>query len=166
MDTTKITLRNAQVIFVSLKDEGFGRSITIDATGKETKDAITKWVVDNNIGKNDKAGKPNFKDYEGKQQYQFKMNDNTRFAGLNGLSEKDLGFGSQISLTANAFEYNNKFGQGIGSSLSAVVVERRSPTSSDADLEELLGDAPKEDVIPQADSIVEGEPVDLSEIPY
>ena len=167
MDNTKITLKNVKVVFVSLEDEGFGRSITVDATSKEVKETITKWVKDNNIGKGDNAGKPNFKDYENTTQYQFKMNDNTRFAGINGLSEKDLGFGAQVSLTANSFQYDNKFGKGTGSSLSAVVVEARSPTSADSDLAELLGgmesDAPINDAPPPTD---DDAPIDLSSIPF
>lgn len=160
MDTTKITLRNIEVVFANLVDDGFGRSITINATEREVKDAITKWVKDNNIGKADKAGKPNFKEYEGKEQYSFKMNDNTRFAGLNGLSEKDLGFGSKISLIANAFIYDNKFGKGTGGSLSAVVVEKRASTSADGDLEELMGGAK-----PAAEYIQE-EPISLDDIGF
>jgi hypothetical protein len=135
----KVTLRDAEVVFANLQDEGFGKSITINATDKDVKDAITKWVQDNKIGKGEKAGKPNFKEYEGKIQYSFKINDFTRFAGLNGLSEKDLGFGARVSLTANAFEYDNKFGKGVSGSLSAVVVEKRAQTSADGDLAELLG---------------------------
>ena len=152
MDNTKITLKNVKVVFVSLEDEGFGRSITVDATPKDVKEAITKWVKDNNIGKGDKAGTPNFKDYEQTTQYQFKMNDNTRFAGVNGLSEKDLGFGAQVSLTANSFAYDNKFGKGTGSSLSAVVVEARSPTSADSDLADLMGNLGADDKLPLDDS--------------
>lgn len=140
-DTAKLTLRGVEVIFANLEDEGFGRSITIDATDPNIKKSITEWVKVNKIGKGDKAGVPNFKEYEDKIQYSFKINDFTRFAGLNGLSEKDLGFGAKVSLIANAFEYDNKFGKGISGSLSAVVVERRASTSADADLEELLGGA-------------------------
>lgn len=138
MDNPKLVLRDVAVVFANLEDEGFGRSITVDATDKEVNKAITKWVKDNNIGKGDKAGIPNFKEYEGKTQYSFKLNDFTRFAGLNGLSEKDLGFGARISLVANAFEYDNKFGKGVSGGLSAVVVEKRASTSADGDLEELL----------------------------
>jgi hypothetical protein len=141
MDTTKITLRDVEVVFANLVDDGFGKSITINAADKMVKEVITKWVKENNIGKGAAAGKPNFKEYEGKEQYAFKMNDYTRFAGLNGLSEKDLGFGARISLVANAFAYDNKFGKGMGGSLSAVVVEKRATTSSDGDLESLLGGA-------------------------
>lgn len=160
----KLVLRGVEVVFANLQDEGFGKSITVLATDLEVKKAITKWVVDNKIGKGDKAGKPNFKEYEGKDQYAFKINDFTRFAGLNGLSEKDLGFGARISLIANAFIYDNKFGKGVSGSLSAVVVEKRASTSADGDLEELLGKA-----IDSIDSEVENEPTDedlLSSIPF
>lgn len=139
-DKTKLTLRGVEVIFANLEDEGFGRSITIDVTDPETAKAIKNWVEANNIGKADNAGKPNFKDYEGKKQYAFKINDFTRFAGQNGLSEKDLGFGAKISLVAKAFDYDNKFGKGTSASLSAVLVEQRSSTGADEDLAELLGD--------------------------
>jgi hypothetical protein len=156
----KITLRDCEVIFANLDDQGFGKSITINATDKETQDAITKWVKDNNIGKGDKAGKPNFKEYEGKKQYSFKINDYTRFAGLNGLSEKDLGFGARISIVANAFEYDNKFGHGVSGSLSAVVVEKRATTGADADLADLLGTQPDPVVTDVPDEIP------LSDIPF
>jgi len=161
MDKSKITLRNAEVVFANLVDDGFGKSITINATDKAVKDAITKWVKDNNIGKGDKAGKANFKEYEGKEQYSFKINDYTRFAGLNGLSEKDLGFGAKVSLIANAFIYDNKFGQGVGGSLSAVVTEKRASTSADGDLEELMGN---NTTVPNAD--IEDDPITLGDIPF
>lgn len=160
----KLTLRDVEVVFANLQDEGFGKSITVNATDKATKDAITKWVVDNKIGKGDKAGKPNFKEYEGKEQYAFKINDFTRFAGLNGLSEKDLGFGARISLIANAFEYDNKFGKGVSGSLSAVVVEKRASTSADGDLAELLGDLPSDaPVFTDADAPND---IDINDIPF
>lgn len=156
----KITLRDVEVVFANLADEGFGKSITVNATDKDVKKAITDWVVKNNIGKGDKAGKPNFKEYEGKEQYAFKINDYTRFAGLNGLSEKDLGFGARISLIANAFAYDNKFGKGISGSLSAVVIEKRAATSADGDLAELLGTP---DVVTTP---IDGEPINLADIPF
>lgn len=145
-DTIKITLRGAEVVFANLVDDGFGKSITVNATDPATKKAITDWVERNNIGKGDKAGKPNFKEYEGKLQYAFKINDYTRFAGLNGLTEKDLGFGAKVSLTAIAFDYDNKFGKGTSGSLSAVLVEARASTSADDDLQELMGDAPAQEL--------------------
>jgi len=145
MDKTKLTLRGAQVVFANIEDQGFGRSITVDATDKDTKKAITQWVEDNGIGKS-KPGVANFKDYEGKQQYAFKISDFTQFAGLNGLDKSNLGFGATVSLVANAFEYDNKFGKGVSGSLSAVVVEKRASTGADADLADLLGDAPNNEM--------------------
>lgn len=137
----RIRLNGAEVVFANLDDTGFGRSITIKAQDSETQKAITEWVKENNIGKGTQAGVPNFKDYEGKRQYSFKINDYTRFAGLNGLTVNNLGYGARISLIAQAFEYNNKFGKGTSASLSAVVVEKAADSASDGDLAELLSDA-------------------------
>lgn len=167
----KITLKQAEVVFANLIDEGFGKSLTINATDEEVKKKITKWVKDNNIGKGDKAGKPNFKEYEGKLQYAFKINDYTQFAGLNGLTKDSLGFGAVVSLTAQAFDYDNKFGKGTSAALSAVLVESRAKTGADADLAELMPDdspPPTEADAPQ-DKVVEpedDEEIDTSQIPF
>jgi hypothetical protein len=138
MDKTKIILRGAEVVFANLTDDGFGRSITVNATESKIKDPITTWVKDNNIGKGKNAGVPNFKEYNEKQQYSFKLNDSTRFAGVDGLTKEDLGYGAVISLVANAFEYDNKFGKGVSGSLSAVFVEKRANTAADNDMQELM----------------------------
>ena len=138
----RIRLNNVEVVFANLDDTGYGKSITIAATDPEVVKQITEWVKENNIGKGDKAGVPNFKDYEGKKQYAFKINDYTRFAGLNGLTQNNLGFGARVSLIASAFEWSNKFGSGISSSLTAVLVEKAANSASDGDLAELLGDNP------------------------
>ena len=145
-DKTKLVLKNVGVVFANLEDEGFGRSITVDATDDKVKSAITQWVEDNNIGKGDKAGKPNFKEYEGKFQYSFKLNDRTKFVGLEGLSEKDLGFGATVSVVAKSFQYDNKFGKGTSGNLSAVLVEKGANSSSDSDVAELLGQTVVNDV--------------------
>ena len=138
----RIRLNGVEVVFANLDDTGYGKSITIAATDPEVVKQITEWVKENNIGKGDKAGVPNFKDYEGKKQYAFKINDYTRFAGLNGLTQNNLGFGARVSLIAQAFEWSNKFGSGISSSLTAVLVEKAANSASDGDLAELLGDNP------------------------
>jgi TusA-related sulfurtransferase len=138
----RIRLNNVEVVFANLDDTGYGKSITIAATDPEVQKEIAEWVKENNIGKGDKAGVPNFKDYEGKKQYAFKINDYTRFAGLNGLTQNNLGFGARVSLIASAFEWSNKFGSGISSSLTAVLVEKAANSASDGDLAELLGDNP------------------------
>ena len=151
----KIYLKGVKVVFASLQDEGFGKSITVDATDKDIKSGIEQWVKENKIGKTN-PGVTNFKDYEGTIQYAFKLNDKTKIVYRTGVSEGDLGWGSVVSLSANAFEYNNKFGKGTSASLSAVVVEKGAASGADDDLAELLEDA----------DIEGGEAVDLSTIPF
>lgn len=142
----KIKLSNVTVVFANLKDEGFGKSITVNVTDPEIQKKITEWVQTNKIGKGDKAGKPNFKEYqpEGGEktiQYAFKINDYTKFVGRDGLTAEDLGYGAEISLIAQAFEYDNKFGKGTSASLSAVLIEKAVRTSADDDVDELLMEA-------------------------
>lgn len=160
MDSTKLKLEHVSIVFANLVDDGFGRSLTIDATDKEVRDKITKWVKENNIGKGDKAGVPNFKEYEGKTQYAIKISDFTQFAGLNGLTKDNLGFGAKVSLVAASFQYDNKFGKGVSANLSAVLVEERAKTGADADMAELMGS--------QLDTVVEvtDEPINLNDIPF
>ena len=161
----KLTLENVEVVFANLVDEGFGKSITVNATEDEVKKKITDWVKTNKIGKGDKAGTPNFKDYEGKQQYAFKINDYTQFGGINGLTKDNLGFGATVSLTAKAFAYDNKFGKGTSGALSAVVVKERAKTGADADLAELMGDE-----TPTATGLEDttdyDKPINMGDIPF
>ncbi|MBA3678603.1 hypothetical protein H0W80_00145 [Candidatus Saccharibacteria bacterium] len=142
----KIKLNNVKVVFANMKDEGFGRSITIDATNPETQKTINEWVKDNNIGKADNAGKANFKEYEPEVgdkviQYSFKINDYTKIVGVNGLVSDDLGYGAVVSIMAQAFQYDNKFGKGTSASLTAVLITASVRTSSDDDVDELLSEA-------------------------
>lgn len=154
MDETnkKLKLKGVKVVFYNPEDEGFGTSITI-AVDDEAKKLITDWVKANNIGK-DNPGVPNFKDYTNEKtgetttQYSFRLNEYTRYAGINGLSEKDLGYGAVVDLIANAFEYNNKFTSGktrVGQSASAIVVRSGATSGGDADLNELLSDYGEEE---------------------
>lgn len=147
----KLKLKNVKVVFYNPEDEGFGTSITIDCTDEATKTQIEEWVKKNNIGK-DTPGVPKFKEYtpEGKEptlQYAFRINEFTKYAGLNGLSQADLGYGAVVDLIAQAFVYNNKFTGGkdrVGQSVSAVVVRSGAVSGGDADLQELLGDVAEE----------------------
>lgn len=124
MDNKIIVLTHVNVIFSELVDKGFGRSITIDATDKEVQKSITEWVKANNIN----GGTPKFKEYtnekDGKTtiQYNFKLSDYTQIDGKDGLGEKELGYGAVINLQARAYEYENKFGKGISSSLDGIFV--------------------------------------------
>lgn len=124
MDNKIIVLTHVNVIFSELVDKGFGRSITIDATDKEVQKSITEWVKENNIN----GGTPKFKEYtnekDGKTtiQYNFKLSDYTQINGKDGLGEKELGYGAVVNLQARAYEYENKFGKGISSSLDGIFV--------------------------------------------
>lgn len=136
-----IVLRSVKVVFANLVDEGFGTSITIDATDQEVRDRISKWVAENKIGRTN-PGVANFKEYtpEGGDttyQYTFKLNDKTAVVALDNARKEDLGFGSLIDLTATAFEYDNKFGKGVSQSLNAVLV-RSNYTGNESAAEELL----------------------------
>lgn len=159
----KIYIKNVRVIFATLEDEGFGRSITIDATDKDIKKGIEDWVKANKIGK-DHPGEANFKTYEDVIQYNFRLNDKTKFVYRSGVPEGSLSYGAEISLSANAFEYNNKFGKGFSASLSAVVVEKAASTGADADIAELLDLS--EDEKAAVDKVGGGTPIDVSEIPF
>ena len=156
----KLKLKNVEVVFANLEDEGFGRSLTIKVTSENEK-AINEFFRVNQIG-NDKSkviGEPNYKEYEGTKQLSIRLNDNTRFAGLNGLDQLDLGFGARIDCIVNAFEYNNKFTRGetfVGASLSAVLILSGKKTGADADLNELLNEAQEREFV-QGDEFVQKE---------
>jgi len=141
---TKLILRDVKVVFVNLIDEGFGTSITIDSTEKTVKEKISDWVAENMIGK-DTPGVAIFKEYTPEEgntvfQYSFKINKYTKYKGLEGLTEENIGFGSVIDLVVNAFPYDNKFGQGVSQSLSAVLIKTEGTTSADKDMAELISD--------------------------
>lgn len=143
----KLRIDGAQIIFANLEDSGFGTSLTIKVT-PEIEEKVTKFWAVNQIG-NEKTviGEPNFKMYEQTKQLSLKVNDATKFAGVNGLNTDNLGFGATVNFILNAFEYNNKFTKGqtyVGASLSAVVILSGRKTGADADLNELMGDLPEQ----------------------
>ena len=145
---SKIKVVNAEVIFANLVDEGFGTSLTIKLTPEIEKQIKEFWKT-NNIG-NEKTviGEPNIKEYEGTRQLSLKINEHTKFAGLNGLTTDNLGFGARINFFLNAFEYKNKFTKGktyTGASISAAVILEGKRTGADADLSDLLNDLRDED---------------------
>ena len=149
----KIKVVNAEVVFASLVDEGFGTKLTIKLT-PEIEKQITEFWKANNIG-NEKTviGEPNIKDYEGTRQLSLKINEHTKFAGLNGLTTDNLGFGARVNFFLNAFEYKNKFTKGktyTGASISAVVILEGKRTGADADLSDLLNDLGDEATITES----------------
>ena len=150
-ESTKLKLKNVKVVFFNPEDEGYGTSITIDCTDEAVKKQITDWVKENNIGK-DNPGVANIKEYKPEEgdvvyQYQFKINDFTKYAGIDGLGKDDLGYGAVVDLIATAYVYCNKFTGGkdkIGQSVSAIVVKSGASAGGDADLQELLSEVSEE----------------------
>lgn len=157
-DPKKIKLTDAKVVFYTgpedEKAEEFGTSITIALT-PEQKKQVEDFCKANNVGKNGDAnrGVANIKQYTNEEtgdttdQYTLKFNEHTQFAGLNGLGQKDLGYGATVNVIANAYDYV-KFGGGTAVSASAIVVKQGASSSNSADLEELLdelGENPQED---------------------
>lgn len=160
---TKLKLQKVKVVFYNPEDEGFGTSITIDCTDPAVKKQIEDWVKENNIGK-DNPGVANIKEYTNENtgettlQFAFKINEYTKYAGINGLSQTDIGYGAVVDLIAQAYTYNNKFTSGkdrVGQSASAIVVRSGATSGGDADLAELLGDLGEE---PEEETEVSGVP--------
>lgn len=146
----KLRIDGAEIIFANLEDTGFGTSLTIKVT-PEIEEKLNKFWEVNQIG-NDKTviGVPNYKMYEETKQLSLKVNEATKFAGVNGLNTDNLGFGATVNFILNAFEYNNKFTKGqtyVGASLSAVVILTGRRTGADADLSELLNDLPESKIL-------------------
>lgn len=145
----KIKIENAEIVFANLVDNGFGTSLTIKVT-PEIEKQLTEFWEKNKIG-NEKTiiGVPNFKMYEETKQISLKINDNTKFAGLNGLTKESLGFGARVNFFLNSFEYNNKFTKGktyIGASISACVILSGKKTGADADLSDLLNEINEDEI--------------------
>lgn len=165
-ENTKIKLKGVKVVFFNPEDEGFGTSITIDCTEPSVKKQIEDWVKANNIGK-DTPGEAKIKEYTNEKsgettlQYAFKVNDYTKYAGINGLTKEDLGYGAVVDLIAQAYVYNNKFTAGkdrVGQSASAIVVRSGATTGGDADLAELLDDLGEEGEEPKEETKAESIP--------
>lgn len=138
----KEIVKNAKVLFFSPEDQGFGTSITIEVT-EPIYQQLSAFYEKNNVGNPNKTevGKLNIKEYEGTYQFSLKVNAHTKYAGLNGLTVSDIGFGSTIDLLINTFEYNNKFTKGntyVGVSVSAVLVLSACKSGGTDDLNVLM----------------------------
>lgn len=140
-----LTLLNAEVVFVNLLEEsGFKPSVTIKVTPEFEKQISAFWA-ENQIGKTGQ-GVAVFKEYTNKEnvttrQFNVALNPTVKFAGINGLTEKDLGFGAVVNMVINCFTYNNKFSGGKdrqSTNVAACVILRGRKTGNDAVLSELL----------------------------
>ena len=163
-DPKKIKINDAKVVFYTGPDDDkaaeYGTSLTIALTPAQKKQ-IEDFCKPNNVGKNGdpKRGIANIKQYTNEEtgettdQYTIKFNEHTKFAGLNGLSQNDLGYNAVVNIIANCYDYN-KFGGGTAISASAIVVKQGAASNNDADLEELLNDLGEEAVAEDTSSPV------------
>ena len=126
-DKKLIVLKGVNVIFSELKDKGYGRSLTIDATDPAIQKEINAWVKTNGIS----GGEPKYKEYVDKDkhttiQYTFKLSEYTKIAGrtVDGKTygETELGYKAKVNLQARAYTYKNKFGEGKSASLDGIFV--------------------------------------------
>lgn len=144
-----LVLKDVPVLFSNFdKDDEFGRSITIDVTDPAIRDEITKWVRRNMVGliisgrnKNEDnyKGEPNFKEYNDTVQYTLKLNKNNDPAFKSECGDatlKDVRYTARISLVAQAFKFDNKFGSGVSASIiSLALTKKPEGTDGTAELE-------------------------------
>ena len=144
-----LVIKDVPVLFSNFdKDDEFGRSITIDVTDQSVRDAIADWVKRNNVGlitsgrnKNVATYKPepNFKEHNDTIQYTLKLNKNTDPAFKSECGEatlKDVRYTARISLVAQAFKFDNKFGSGNSASvISVALTSKPQGTDGTAELE-------------------------------
>lgn len=150
-DPAKLKLSNCLVRYYTgeedPKAQEFGTSISIDITDENRKAIEDYWKV-NKIGKNGdrNQGIPNIKEAVDKETgdkifdyLQLKFDKNTQWAGIDGLSQEDMGRGAKVNLILKCWPYN-KIGSGIMVRPTAVVVLQRGAGNNGDDLAELLED--------------------------
>ena len=144
-----LVLKDVPVLFSNFdKDDEFGRSITIDVTDPTVRDEIDRWVKRNNVGlitsgrnKNEDNYKavPNFKEYNDTMQYTLKLNKNNDPAFKSECGDatlKDVRYTARISLVAQAFKFDNKFGSGVSASIISIALTKKPEgTDGTAELE-------------------------------
>ena len=162
METDKLTLKSVTVKFVNGADSKYGESFAvlvdehIDGEPEEWEgdskafEAITKWVKANKIGRGDKAGKPQFSEYNKDEvhtkYFYFRPSWDTEYTDLNGekLSFGDIRPGSIISLTARAFPYSytdaGETVSGVTHKLTSVVVMKMGKNTAWEDTQGLLAE--------------------------
>lgn len=122
MTDNSIELKHVKVVFAELEDTGFGKSVTIDATKPEVKEAIEDWASAQGL-------KNPIKPYTNKEgqttfQAQFKLSNYTQFGG-----EGEVKRGALINMVVRPYEYDNKFGKGKSSSILAIYVVEAGKSS-------------------------------------
>lgn len=162
-DPKKLKLSGCKVVFYDTIEEaakkGFKPSFTVELTDEQVKE-VNDFYAENKIGKNGdpNKGKSPVKQYTNEKtgkttnQVTVKYGDKTQWAGVNGLSQEDMGYGAVVNLIISAFEYSIYTG-GIGARASAVVLTSGAGSGSE-DLAELMSD------------LGEDTDVDASDVPF
>ncbi len=120
----KLVIHKARVIFYNKEDEGFGKSITIDATSPSVLKVIKEFCKDmGKFNKKTKEKEPSaiIKKYEDKEQATFRINDYTKIIA-GEFDPNKLAYNSIVSLVVSKFDYDNKFGQGTSNSISIIKI--------------------------------------------
>lgn len=137
----KLILKGAKVLFIELKDKDFGSSITIDVTDGTMRSAIETYYAGEGLT-------PKFKDYTNKntgevtKQFSIKLASFVKIqdeAGNeysiddveNKLSQIKLAFGAIVNLAIRSYEYDNKFGKGKSTSVSALKITKGAELKDD-----------------------------------
>ena len=139
-----LILRQAKVLFYQeVSDNGYKPSITIEVT-QENHPLLEKFWSDNKIGKSGQSvpvGQMNLKEHNGTYQLAIKLSPSTKYAGISGLKQSDIGFGAIVDLYISAYEYSNAFTGGrtfVGVSVSSVLITQAAQTGGQQTLQELL----------------------------
>lgn len=151
-DPAKLKLNNCVVRYYndenSPKADTYGTSISIEINDENRKAIEDYWKV-NKIGKNGdrNQGIPNIKEAKDRETGEkifdylsIKFDDNTQWAGIDGLSKDDMGRGARVNLILKCWSYN-KVGGGVMVRPSAIVVLQRGVGDNGNDLAELLEEA-------------------------
>lgn len=146
----KLVLRDQKLIFADINNKHFGSSITIDITAEENRKEIEKFYDDNGLKP------PRYKEYfeketgEGVKQITIRLAKFAKIADrddkiyeLDDLTQEDaemikLIAGAKINLTIRVFKYENDFGSGKSSSVSAIKIVSFEEENKEDDLNELL----------------------------
>lgn len=162
----KLKLSNCKVLFYNAPGsedaKKYGQTFTINLNEEQQKYINEFWKT-NNVGKasDPNRGTPRIKQYtnektgETTHQLTLKYTNKTQWAGKDGLSQDDMGYGAVINLIGNAYDYFD-YGSGTAIGISAVVLTKGASKGTEDALDELLSDIGEDTT----------EEVDASDVPF
>lgn len=146
LQNPKLILKDVPVIFSHFNDPKFGNQLTLDVTNIELQNQITTWYAQNKIGKGEPIYRPYVNQEDNTQTTEFSIklspyctivDESDNEINMADASATTLPRGTVINLMARAYEYNNNFGKGISSSISAIVIKTKPTNQKSQDLAEL-----------------------------